>query len=357
MPRKYREEEGTYPYARRMAILDLVFPTKNDVRTSDLVARFKIAPNLLAYDLRQLEDRGLVERGYGWVRRRIPAIEDLFTGSEFVARMGRAREPKERIAQYIAANLVQAGNQAVLDAGTTSFLVGRLLVELKKEVTLWTNNLPAFLYVLAHSDMVCHLVGGTASRAHAALVGEIPAQQIAETTFDLPVLTPKGLVLKDLEVALKGPLAEEIAGIVGEGKVREAVCLVLFNEDQTQHQYKRMMVQTANRLAVAVDQEQLAAVGHPFLTIIIRSFALQVPPCAVRTRGPDFPKGMVRSRGRRVDLTSQLLPLLEHKSPTVGPNAARAAGHLGLETAVPLLVSLLKDPSPEVQQAAGGGVG
>ncbi len=296
MPKRYREEESTNPYARRMAILGIVVSTKAPVRTSDLVARFKVEPNLLAYDLRQLEEMGLVERGYGWVRRRIAAIEDIFAGSEYLARMGRAREAKERIAQYIAEKLIDAGDQVVFDAGTTAFLVGRFLVDLKKDVTIWTNNLPLFLYVLAHSNMVCNLVGGTASRAHAALVGDMAAYQIANVKFDVAVVTPKGLILQDLEKAMDGPFGDELARKELDAST---VCLTLFNEDSAQHAYKRMMVQNANRVIIALDKEKFAAVGHPFL--LIASVKPEAQAGAVRTRGAILPRGAVRSRGPLIE--------------------------------------------------------
>ncbi|GEM_PF-5440223 len=320
MPRRYREDEAGNPYARRMAILDIVFSTQGEVRTSDLTARFDIEPNLLAYDLRQLEGMGLVERGYGWVRKRIAAIDDIFAGSEFVARGGRMREAKERIAEYIAEELIDEGTQVVLDAGTTAYAVARHLVELEKDVTLWTNNLPLFLYVLAHSDMVCYLVGGEVSRAHAALVGDTPGRQIADAKFDLAVVTPKGLMLQDLEPAQRGPFGDEIESATG--RFREAVSATLFNEDYAQIPYKQTMVRNANRLAIAADQNKLAAVGQPFLAVVAPA-ARQMPVGAVRTRGATFAGGAgpvtahveVRAPGEVTLVTDASQDILKNRNP------------------------------------------
>jgi len=320
VPRRYRDEESANPYARRMTILDIVFSTQGEVRTSDLTARFDIEPNLLAYDLRQLEAMGLVERGYGWVRKRIAAIDDIFVGSEFAARAGRMHEAKESIARHIAEELIDEGTQVVLDAGTTAYAVARHLVELKKDVTLWTNNLPLFLYVLAHSEMVCYLVGGELSRAHAALVGETPDRQIADAKFDLAVVTPKGLMLQELEPAKGGPLGKEIASATGQ--FREAVCVTLFNEDSAQRCYKQTMVRNANRVAIAADQNKLAAVGQPFLAVVAPS-ARQVAAGAVRTRGATFaggggpvtPNVEVRAPGEVTLVTDALQDILEKRNP------------------------------------------
>lgn len=313
-----------------MAILNLIFASEGETRTSNLSARFKIEPNLLAHDLRTLEGLGLVERGYGWVRRRIAAIDDIFRGSEFSARAARAAETKERIATHIAEKYVFAGSQLIMDAGSTAYAVGRHIVNLKRDVTLWTNSIPLFLYALTHSDMVCHLVGGEASRAHAALVGDTPGRQIGDAKFDLAIVTPKGLVFQDLKPAREGPLAKEIASVAARDALQDAVCVTLFNEDYAQIPYKQTMVRNANRVVVAIDQDKLSAVGQPFLAVLA-PVAWQKTSGAVRTRGAGFARGPqpmtptveVRAPGEVTVVTDATLNALRDRNPELSSDRLR----------------------------------
>lgn len=308
MPRRFGEKDRGNPYARRMALLELIYTSKGKVRINDIANQFKIQHNLLAYDLQQLEQLGLVERGYGWVKRRTVGIENLFDGSEFIARMSIAREAKEKIAWYIAEKLIEPGDQVVFDAGTTAFLVLHHLVNMEKAVTIWTNNIPLFLYAMANSNMVCRLLGGELSRTHAALVGEEPARQIAEQKFKLAIVTPKGVLLQDIK-ALRRAISEAQQRQEGEGKEEkrdeetffgqvekflrerqqlEGVAVTLFNEDQAQHLYKRTMVLSATKVLIAVDKHKWSSVGRPFLGLM-SPVQLRKPMGAVRTRGAALP--------------------------------------------------------------------
>lgn len=307
MPKRFGEKDKRNPYARRMALLELIYVSKGKIRINDIATQFAIPHNLLAYDLQQLEQLGLVERGYGWVKRRTVGIENLFDGSEFVARMGIAQEAKEKIAQYIAEKLIEPGDQVVFDAGTTAFFIVRHLVDMEKNITIWTNNIPLFLYAMANSNMVCHLLGGELSRTHAALVGEEPARQIAEQKFKLAVVTPKGILLQDIAVLRKETSELEkrskgkreknddeetfygqVMKFLRERPDLEGIAVTLFNEDQAQHPYKRAMVLSATKVIIAVDKHKWSSVGRPFLALMSPVY-LRKPLAAVRTRGAALP--------------------------------------------------------------------
>ena len=95
---------------------------------------------------------------------------------------------------------------------------------------------------------------------------------------------------------MDGPFGDELARKELDAST---VCLTLFNEDSAQHAYKRMMVQNANRVIIALDKEKFAAVGHPFL--LIASVKPEAQAGAVRTRGAILPRGAVRSRGPLIE--------------------------------------------------------
>jgi DeoR/GlpR family transcriptional regulator of sugar metabolism len=116
---KSEKKREITPQHRRMEILEIVYSTEEKVRTGDLAKRFGIGQNLLAHDLRILEELGLIERGHGWVRRRVTEIEGFFKKTEYAARKKRHPEAKRAIARYIVHHIVNEGDHLLLDAGST----------------------------------------------------------------------------------------------------------------------------------------------------------------------------------------------------------------------------------------------
>lgn len=350
LPRKYREEEATNPYARRMAILELVYSSSGPVRTNELTTRFHIESNLLSYDLQRLEELGLVERGFGWVRRRAMEAEALFPESEFASRLRRETPAKKMIAEYIAEELIPPGSQVAFDAGTTAYFVASALVEKRKSVTIWTNNIPLFLYTASRSDMPCHLVGGELNRAQAALTGDWAARQISEIKFDVGILVPKGVLLSDVDKAKGGPLGYQLELALrekGAGDNMKAV-VILFNEDPKQLAYKRAIALNANRVIIPVTRGKFTAVGLPFLLFILAE-PLGYAVGAVRTRGA-IPVRL--SRDLDVGVSYAFAShLLRSPEAVVRQAAVEALAEIGGAQATDLLLPLLKDVDGGVRKA------
>ncbi|MEM4723557.1 MAG: hypothetical protein QXP01_00930, partial [Candidatus Hadarchaeum sp.] len=222
-----------------MAILEIVYSSSGPVRSGELTTRFNIESNLLAYDLQRLEELGLIERSFGWVRKRALEVEGLFPESEFTSRLQHESEAKQQIAEYIADKLIPPGAQVAFDAGTTAYFVAKALVEKRKRVSIWTNNIPLFLYVASRAEMPCHLVGGELNRAQAALTGEWAARQVAEMRFDLAILTPKGALLADVDGPEGDPWGPLDLSPLLQEQLKEGVKTILtfFNEDPKQLAY------------------------------------------------------------------------------------------------------------------------
>jgi len=120
-----------------MDILETILTTNGRLSTADLAKRYGIGQNLLANDLKILEDLGLVERGHGWVIRRATDVDDLFRGSEYAERAKRNPQAKAAIADYIVEHcivkklLAHEGTppELLIDAGSTAYQVARKIIE------------------------------------------------------------------------------------------------------------------------------------------------------------------------------------------------------------------------------------
>lgn len=350
MPRRIQKEIESNPYARRMAILEIVYSSSGPIRSGELTARFNIESNLLAYDLQRLEELGLIERSFGWVRRRAIGAEAIFPESEFVSRLRHETPAKKMIAEHIAEELIPPGAHVAFDAGTTAYFVATALVDKRKSVTIWTNNIPLFLYIASRSEMPCHLVGGELNRAQAALTGDWAVRQVSAIKFDVAILVPKGVLLSDVGKAKGGPLGYQL-----EHAVREKVpennlkgVLTLFNEDPKQIAYKRAIALNANRVIVPATKGKFASVGLPFLLFVLAE-PLKQAIGAVRTRGAATP---LIFREEHVELSRAFaLRLLTSPEAVVRKAAVEALAEMGRAQAIDLLFPLLKDVDDGVRKA------
>lgn len=335
------------PYARRMAILETVYSSSGPLRSGELATRFNIESNLLAYDLQRLEELGLVERSFGWVRKRTLDIEALLPESEFVSRLSYEIEAKQALAEYIAEKLIPPGAQVAFDAGTTAYFVAKALVEKRKTVSIWTNNIPLFLYVVSRSEMPCYLFGGELARAQAALTGEWTATQASGSRFDFAILTPKKAVLFDPRRIRK--ISEFfVAGGVADDTVTKGLIAVvtLFNDDPKQLAYKRTIARNANRIIIPLTKGKLGMAGFPLLHLLLYDPA-EFPFEAVRNRG--FTSDRALETGFSRILLSRLLGSREDSVRRAVVEVLEELG--GGPQVAELLLPLLQDPDPTVRQA------
>ena len=272
---------------RRMEIIETVLRTEGKVRTADLAERFGIGQNLLANDLKRLEELGLIVRGHGWVMRRTTEIEDLFAGTDYAARKARNIEEKKAIAKYIVDQL-EDSTQVLMDAGSTALAVGMRLVEKERSVDVLTNSLPLLLHLARYSSLSCYIVAGDYSRDQAAIVGEDAAKFIEEQKFDAAVLTPRALSLVDprtvqaieptglaVQRALKR-LADD-RGEELEEVAERSLYFNLYSMDPSQHPYKSTLIKNATKLFIALDHTKFSPSGRNFFTLILTELISERP--------------------------------------------------------------------------------
>jgi len=153
-----------YKCEREKEILDLL--GENEYATVEYLARkMNISPSSIRRDLKNLEDRGLVNRSFGGVK----IAEASGKHIPFSLRSHENSPQKKQIAKA-AARLVHPGDVVFLDASSSAYFVAELLPAIGG-ITVVTNSVDV-LSLLSHYDIKVFCTGGSLSEENkGALVG------------------------------------------------------------------------------------------------------------------------------------------------------------------------------------------
>ncbi len=207
---------------RRSRLLELV-RTRQIASPKALARELAVSESTIRRDLDQLAEEGLARRVYGGV---------LFAGvspklPHFDARQSLNWEQKRAVARKTA-ELIEDGDTVLLDGGTTTYEVARLLVGRPLHVV--TNSLPvANLFAAdAGSDLI--LIGGNICPRTGAAQGPYAARMIASLRVRKTILS--------------------VAAINDDG---------FFNNNMMLVETERAMLDVADEVIVAADSSKL---GH-----------------------------------------------------------------------------------------------
>jgi len=183
---KKAREPDLFAEERTARILRLVHE-KRKVTVLELVKRFGVTGATVRADLRELERAGLLTRTHGG------AIEKTKTGFEprFADRQVQNLAAKQRIARR-ALNLIDDGDTILLDTGTTTLELARLL-EAKHRLTVVTNDLLIALALEEMSSVQTILMGGMVRPGFHCSVGSRGHDVLAGLTVDKAFLGANGL--------------------------------------------------------------------------------------------------------------------------------------------------------------------
>lgn len=150
------------PTQRRQKILAEVRKSAG-TSAEDLALRFGVSVETIRRDLRDLRDRGLLERVYGG------ALPVQSTEGTFAARSGKHQDRKRAIARMAAA-LVKPDDTIAIDVGTTALEVARALpAEFRGRVL--TNSIPVAMELSGNEKIELLLSGGQVRHGDAACFG------------------------------------------------------------------------------------------------------------------------------------------------------------------------------------------
>jgi len=137
-------------------------------------------------DLRELEDKGWINRKWGGatasMHRMILERQKVFV------------EQKNAIAKA-AAKLVQDGDVIMIEAGTTTALIARFLVE-KQDVHIVTNSTLVFSYARMYPNLQITMVGGEFRRSTESTVGPIALETLGRVNVRLAFVGTDGFSIE-----------------------------------------------------------------------------------------------------------------------------------------------------------------
>jgi DeoR family fructose operon transcriptional repressor len=142
---------------RKMKILEFIEEHKK-ATVAQLCDRFKVSSATIRNDLKNLENAKLLIRTHGG------AMVNTKTGLELNSHQKQVQnlEAKRRIAER-AIDLIEDGDTIILDTGTTTLELARL-VEKRKDITVVTNDLVIALLLEESSSANVMFMGGLLRR-------------------------------------------------------------------------------------------------------------------------------------------------------------------------------------------------
>jgi DeoR/GlpR family transcriptional regulator of sugar metabolism len=153
-----------------------------------LANRFGGSLSTVRRALDALESRGIVRRHHGGAS--LIETDPLSQEYDFLLRIQRQADQKFAIAGLVAGH-VEPGMTVMLDGGTTTYAVARLLAG--KRVQVITNSLPvaSLLGEVGHTETI--VTGGSILGRLAVLVGPLCEASIAQVHADVAILGGTGI--------------------------------------------------------------------------------------------------------------------------------------------------------------------
>lgn len=180
---------------RRQRVLD-VLAQRGFMALADLAQLTQASESTIRRDLDYFEDKGLLKRTHGGAvflsdKETLPPLED---------RRGLKLDEKRAVAR-VAAERIQDGDSVLLDGGTTTLEVARLLVG--RPVQIVTNSLPiAHLFENSHETDLVMLGGYVFPRTGVCLgpsaVRTLDDLHVHQTILSVGGITAKGLFNSNL---------------------------------------------------------------------------------------------------------------------------------------------------------------
>jgi len=152
-----------------------------------LCEHFEVSPATIRNDLRALEREGVLKRTHGGAIPVSKASFELGTRSKEVERI----EEKRRIAAC-AETLVEEGDTILLDTGTTTMELARLLTT-RKNLTVVTNDIKIALYLEENSGSNIFLLGGMLRRDFHSTMGSCAINQVSDLNVDKAFMATNAL--------------------------------------------------------------------------------------------------------------------------------------------------------------------
>ena len=172
--------------ARRQERILEVLDRDGRLSVSEFSARMDVSEMTVRRDLQVLEERGALARVHGGA----VAVHDRSYEPPFAVRALRNAEAKRRIG-IAAAALLEDGESAVLDAGTTMLEVARALKG--RDLRILAVNLRVADVLVDEPGISLMVSGGAVRPGEQSFVGPLAERAFADLAFDTLVLAVGGI--------------------------------------------------------------------------------------------------------------------------------------------------------------------
>ncbi len=184
-------EGALFVEERKIKILEFIEEHRK-ATVLELCGRFKVSSATIRNDLRDLETAGQLIRTHGG------AMVKTKTGLEpdMSLRKVQNLEEKRRIAEA-ALRLVEDGDTIIMDTGTTTYELARLLGQ-KRDLTVVTNDLPIAMLLEDFDSVRVVVVGGMIRRKfHCTVASHFSGMNaLADLTVDKAFMACNGFSLE-----------------------------------------------------------------------------------------------------------------------------------------------------------------
>lgn len=197
---------------RREKILQLV-TANEEVKISDLSQLFNVSEISIRRDLIELESQGLLKRTYGGAISTAKVIQE----QSFKEKVNKHLEEKKRIAA-LAVKMIQRGDRILLDSGTTTLQIARMIKN-PQDLTVMTTSLPIAEELGVYSGVNLVLVGGTYNSTYQSLVGPLAVKNLAQFYVNKVFMGIDGLSVSNgltTISTLEAEVSQAILQIAGE---------------------------------------------------------------------------------------------------------------------------------------------
>ena len=198
---------------RREKILQLI-TINEEVKISDLSQLFNVSEISIRRDLIGLESENLLKRTYGGAISTAKVIQE----QSFKEKINKHLEEKKRIAAF-AVKMIQRGDRILLDSGTTTLQIARMIKN-PQELTVVTTSLPIAEELGIYSGINLILTGGIYNPTYQSLVGPLTVKNLTQFHVNKVFMGIDGLsisngltTISDLEAEVRQAILQ-IAGEV-----------------------------------------------------------------------------------------------------------------------------------------------
>lgn len=177
------------PNQRREKILELI---REDgyAKVQDLSRIFKVTEVTIRQDLERLDKEGLVKRDHGGAM-----LVDIDAGVKNITLQNQKNMSEKMAIAIKAISFVENGDIIILDSGSTTTEIAKLLVDFQN-ITVITNALNIALILGAHPNINLILTGGEFKAPTLSLTGQKAADFFYNLNVDKLFLATAGISLK-----------------------------------------------------------------------------------------------------------------------------------------------------------------